>query len=79
MMTATCSLAKPLSISPGVRMPKIPSTITPIRKVNAGPSISVYKEMIMNAKTMATIIMSGLIKTYKIDKKKLNLPLKIIN
>jgi hypothetical protein len=41
MITAICSLAIPLRISLGVRIPKNPRIIIPIKKVNAGPIISV--------------------------------------
>jgi hypothetical protein len=58
IITAICSLAKPLKISGGVRMPKIPRTIIPIRNVNAGPTISVYREMMMKASTIEMISIS---------------------
>jgi len=38
-MIAICSLAKPSMISLGVRMPNKPRVITPIVKVNPGPTI----------------------------------------
>ena len=53
--TASCSFANPLIISFGVSIPNIPNVTTPIVKVNAGPIISLYKEIIINIRTNITI------------------------
>ena len=59
MITAICSLAIPLKISLGVNIPKNPRIIIAIKKVNAGPMISVYRETTINTNTMETINISN--------------------
>ena len=58
IITANCSLAKPPNISEGVKIPKTPRAMTAMKKVNAAPINSLYKEIRMKAITTKTIMTS---------------------
>ena len=61
MITNICSLANPLNISLGVRIPKKPSVTTATTNVKVAPKISLYREIRMNNKTINTMMISKVI------------------